>query len=84
MKLSKKNKIALDEMINLDLRSKVAYKVAMDTFPKLLRGLLRLQQDKRLAVTDEEVIHSALVQAKKCGILAGQFYGNRRGTNRRK
>ena len=52
MKISRKNKVALDELINLDRRSKVAYKAAMDTFPVLLNGLLKLQQDKRLAVTD--------------------------------
>lgn len=84
MRLSRRNKIALDEMVNLDLRSNIAHKVAMDTFPLLLNGLVRLQRNKRLAVTDEEVIHSAFVQAKNCGILAEHFYRNRRGNNRRK
>ena len=84
MKLSRKNKVALDEMINLDRRSKIAHKAAMDAFPIMLNGLLKLQQDKRLAVTDEEVIHSALTQAKNYGILAGKFYGRCRNTTRRK
>lgn len=84
MKMSKKNKVALDELINLDRRSKVAYKAAMDTFPVLLNGLLKLQQDKRLAVTDEEVIHSALTQAKNCGVLASEFFGRHNKKSRRK
>ena len=84
MEMSKKNKVALDELINLDKRSKIAHKAAMDAFPVLLKGLLKLQQDKRLAVTDEEVIHSALTQAKNCGILASEFFGRHKGNNRRK
>lgn len=83
MKISKKNKVALDELVNLDRRSKIAYKAAMDAFPAILNGLLRLQQDKRLAVTDEELIHSALTQAKNCGVLASEFYSHK-GRNRRK
>lgn len=84
MEMSKKNKVALDELINLDKRSKIAHKAAMDAFPMLLNGLLKLQQDKRLAVTDEEVIHSALTQAKNCGILASEFFGRHKSNNRRK
>ena len=71
-------------MINLDRRSKIAHKVAMDTFPALLRGLMKLQQNERLAVTDEEVIHSALTQAKNCGVLASEFFKCRKGKKRRK
>lgn len=84
MKLSRKNKIALDELVNLDRRSKIAHKVAMDTFPMILNGLLKLQQDKRLAVTDEEVISSALKQAKSCGVLASEYFGRHKRNNRRK
>lgn len=84
MKMSKKNQVALDELVNLDRRSKVAYKAAMDAFPAILNGLLRLQQDRRLAVTDEELIHSALTQAKNCGVLASEFYQRHKGRNRRK
>ena len=84
MKMSKRNKVALDELINLDRRSKVAYKAAMDTFPVLLNGLLKLKQDKRLAVTDEEVIHSALTQAKNCGVLASEFFSRHKDKSRRK
>ncbi len=84
MKLSKKNKIALDELVNLDRRSKIAHKAAMDMFPALLNGLLKLQQDKRLAVTDEEIIHSALTQAKNCGVLASEFFGRHKSKKRRK
>lgn len=84
MKLSKKNKIALDELINLDERSKIAHKAAMDMFPKLFNGLLKLQQNKKLAVTDEEVIHSALTQAKNCGILASEFFCRHKNRKRRK
>lgn len=83
MEMSRKNKVALDELINLDKRSKIAHKAAMDAFPLLLNGLLKLQQNKRLAVTDEEVIHSALTQAKNCGVLASEFFG-RHKRNRRK
>ena len=84
MKISRKNKVALDELINLDKRSNIAHKAAMDTFPMLLNGLIKLQQDKRLAVTDEEVIHSALTQAKNCGVLASEFFGRHKKKNRRK